>query len=152
MRKRILSLILAVTMILLAIPATVFPVLAAEEEEKDLIVLSSTTFSPNQPGTWPIFDSYVNKEMNTGDHVGVTYQGGWEIGYKYIGGDSANFTAYDKLYKASGKLGENGHMILSSGSGYWTQWGGLYIEGFPYMMFSGATYAFFFRGGDRAKG
>lgn len=128
-------------MILLAIPATVFPVLAAEEEEKDLIVLSSTTFAPNQPGTWPVFDSYVNKEMNTGDHVGVTYQGGWEIGYKYIGGgDSANFKAYDKLYKASGELGESGHMILSSDSGYWTQWGGMYVEGFPYMLFSGATY------------
>ena len=140
MRKRILSLILALTMVLLAIPATVFPVFAAEEEEKDLIVLSSTTFAPNQPGTWPVFDSYVNKEMNTGDHVGVTYQGGWQIGYKYIGGDSANFTAYDKLYKASGKLGESGHMILSSGTGYWTQWGGMYVEGFPYMLFSGATY------------
>ena len=134
MRKRILSFVLALTTVLLAIPAAVFPVMAAEATE-DPIVLSSTVFAPNRADTWPIFDEYDKASMAQHAHVGVTYQGGWEIGYKYAGGNSANFTAYTGLYKALNS--ETSPMILSSDSGYWEQWGGLYIEGEPHLFFSG---------------
>ncbi|MBQ8174619.1 MAG: right-handed parallel beta-helix repeat-containing protein [Clostridia bacterium] len=139
MKKRILSFILALSTILLAIPATVFPVMAAESAESDPIVLSSTIFAPNQEGTWPIFDEYDTTAMNTNDYVGVTYRGGWQIGYKHASGNSSNFTPYEKLIKATGKLGEDGEMILTADTGYWTQWGGLYIKSTASanLMFSG---------------
>lgn len=45
---------MALIMLLMAIPLSVFPVLAAKEGET---VLSSTVFAPNED-TWPTFDAY----------------------------------------------------------------------------------------------
>lgn len=75
--------------------------------------------------------------MSTGQYVGVTYNGGWQIGAKSTDGDKINFTPYDKLIKVT----SSGQMILSRDTtSYWKYWGGVYMEGDPYAFFSGGTY------------
>ncbi len=134
MRKRILSLILAVCTVLAAVPLAIFPVFAASDAE--IKVVHSTRFSPDEPSTSPIFDEYDFNSMAVSDYVGVTYQGGWQIGYKNTKTMQNSFTPYERLYKA-----DTSSMILSNGTAYWGELGGMYITGnMKYTMFSGMNY------------
>ncbi len=134
MKKRILSLFLALLMVLLAVPTALFPVAAAEAEEntegKD-VVLSTTVFAPDKD-TFPVFGRYDAATMSVGQYVDVTYPDAWQIGYQNASGD---FTAYKKLYKANAE----GQMILAADDSYKTQSGGVIITDAPALMFSGAS-------------
>ena len=136
MRKRILSLILAVCTVLAAVPMAIFPVFAASDAET--LVVHTTRFAPDEPSTRPIFDDYnISTMTENADYVGVTYQGGWQIGYKNTKNLQSSFTPYDRLYKANSTS-----MILSCGTGWWSNYGGMYItSSSANLMFSGMNYS-----------
>ena len=137
MRKRLLSLFLAVCTVLLSIPMAVFPVFAASASDSETIVLHSTRFAPDEPSTWPIFGEYDINSMNVSEYVSATYPDAWQIGGKATAGAANNFTPYDRLYKADGSS-----MILSSSTAYWSTTGGMYMNSssMKYTMFSGMNY------------
>lgn len=97
----------------------------------------SSRFAPDESSTFPVFESYNATLMKLGDYVDVTYPGAWQMGFKTVAGDRQNFTAYERLYKAT----NSGQMILSYDGAYWSDRGGVYMAGEPYLMFSGMSYS-----------
>lgn len=137
MRKRILSLFLAVCTVLLSIPMAVFPIFAVSVPQTEAGEGYSSRFAPDEASTWPIVEDYTISALKTGDALPVTYQGNWEIGYKDPTGNASNFTPYASLIKA-----DSSSMILSNTGDYWNNWGGMYMNAgaSTNLMFSGMAY------------
>lgn len=109
MKKRILSLIMAVCMVVLALPVLVLPTVAAEKES------FTTRFATNEPSTWPTFESGVGLKR---------WNGNWSIGYFDAGTYYQHFdfakgnnivTTIDP-WTNTGVFLELGQVILTQGS------------------------------------
>ena len=124
MKKRILSLILAVCMVAVAVPALLLPTIAAENAG------FTTTFSKTE--NWPSYTTGVSFDG---------YNGNWSVGH-FASGAYVGFTNIEKKFNI---------LNLSAGS-QWNRpdGGGLYLDGghfilcggsVPYMGDGGPTYA-----------
>lgn len=109
MKKRILSLIMAVCMVVLALPAFVLPTVAATKES------FTTRLATNEP-TWPTYESGVGLK---------NWNGNWTMGYFDAGlyyqhtgySTNSNIFTTNNEWNYTGVFAESGDIILTQGPG-----------------------------------
>ena len=104
MKRRIISLFMALCMILLAVPALVLPVSAAEGHDE-----LTTKFDINN--NWPTYKKFENGEQTTKYTEILAWNGGWSMGRMYKG-------AYAR-YTGGGTY----HIVTEGVSLHWTNTG-----------------------------
>ncbi len=144
MSKRILSLLLAIVMVVLAVPVLALPAFAAGSAD----VLYSTNFSKGS-ANFPTFDP-VADGSNAGSNL--QFHGNWEVGASKVNDlnlenntytvDATDFVAYQEIDASAG----NTQWVINTGDGWWGSdkaWsGGYFIEGGSYenMLTAGIKY------------
>ena len=109
MKNRILSLIMAVCMVVLAVPVLVLPSVAAEKEG------FTTRFATTEP-TWPTYESGVGlKKWNGNWTMGYFEDGKYYQHYDYSKGNNIVTTSPGEWTMSGIRLGD-GRVILTQGS------------------------------------
>lgn len=117
MKNRIVSFLLAICMVVVAMPVFLLPLTAADGEPY------VTTFARDTE-TWPTYRTYTTTELAPGDsrpYEAENFNQGWEVGYLDADGNYIRFDTFSN----------NDGIILSCKSSYTTgEWvfGGLYLQ------------------------
>ncbi len=109
MKKRTLSFVMALCMVLLALPFAAFPMVAAEKES------FTTRFAGNEP-TWPTYESGVAfKRFNGNWSMGYFDGGVYRQHYDFAKGN--NIVTTGEAWQNTGIFLESGQIILTEGIG-----------------------------------